>query len=256
MAIDSRVTGAEQSEVRRTRIVERSSYVLREDYDPLTKVFELGPNFIGYARLARRGGASHRDVYVGAALLANNVTDRELGVFLGYNNSPVKGRLKFCAEIRARQVSEKVAGVGQGHFERREAIAVVGPADPAVIESINHRVTQTLPPCEPCRSDLDPSMLVLTVDEAADRMQAYTGAQLIDFFAAPISQERRRRRRQPVLPEEAPVIDFSNDPLAFWNRAHEMYAMLEAGIRVDTERELRLSRAEAAVTALYQADRA
>ena len=239
---------------RRTlKIAEFNYGDLVEPFDPIDYGLTMAQEMIRGARNAREQYAiSYRNIpfLVGAALLANNTETNQVGIFLGFNNTPFKGPKKFCAEMRATQTSKG--------YDQREMIVIAGTEDLDEIMGVNEHglSTHTLPPCASCRhGHIDDASLVLTAGWQNDRIQAWTGKSVKAFFDRPVQQyDRRRNRRNAYTPPQQPeLIDFSNDPLLYWALVHKEYREREADIRVDTEGELRLKRAEAAVDACYAA---
>lgn len=240
------------AEYRGTEFIWEKNYnfLLREPndtYDPLADFIEQADYFIQAARgVRKKDAASHRDLLVGACVLANNTEEGVLRAYLGFNDSPRKGVKKRCAEKRA---TERAIGAG---FTRREAFVVAGPTDQATIESVVFKPMPLLPPCDVCRELIDDSAVVMAVGEEDNALQIYTGQQLRKTFEQPIEFEKRRRKRQTATPELPQPIEFRPGDHKFWRDVGDAYAELDLGLHADSEREMRLRRAENVVAATYQ----
>lgn len=220
-----------------------------EEFDPLSVFFMMGPEFIKQARSTReREAVSYRGVLVGACALVTDTQRHRTGAYIGFNNTPRRGAPKHCAEMRA------LGRAMSSGYSQQEAVIVAGPTDPKVIESITGRSTPTLPPCEPCTDIIQDAAVVLTVGEEANTAQAWTGAQLKQIYT-PTTAVTRRRRAEDRLNKPLPgAFEIPIDHMAeYWHHAGEAYETSSAGIQADSNRQLRMMRAQAAIEALYSA---
>jgi cytidine deaminase len=215
------------------------------NFDPLTKMFELGDTMAINARAMRKQAVSYRGVLVGSAVLAHNVEEQKLRVYVGFNNTPFKGAPKYCAEMKA---IHKAEAHGYG---RTEAVFTAGPSDPDVIESIVGVPVKILPPCEPCRGLNDDATVVISLGGEENIYGVHTGEQLKGRHLLGSLIAARRRSSDKTTPHNPePVYDLA---AVNWAQASEHYQDLTAQIKPEQFEyvdDLRLARAAAAVTVL------
>ncbi|HEY4963070.1 MAG TPA: cytidine deaminase [Candidatus Saccharimonadales bacterium] len=213
------------------------------NFDPLVTFFHNGEWMIINARAIRENyGRSHRNVFVGSALLANKPEIKKQRIYVGWNDSPYKGASKFCAEMRAIEIADK------NGYTRREAIIVPGETDPEVIRSIIGVPSRILPPCEPCREILSDDTVVMSIGGKEDIYGAFTGRMLRrgGYLLGKLADVRRPSEDHFVQP---PIFDLGK---LNWAVAEEAYRDFTAELKGDSnlENELRFARAAIAVQVL------
>jgi cytidine deaminase len=228
--------------VRKVREIDLAPAYEAGNFDPLNTMFEYGPELVKNARGLRKDAVSHRNVRVGGAVLAHNVYDRKMRIYVGWNYSPYDGADKYCSEMRA------IGHAITDGYSRREAVFVAGETDAAINESIIHLPSRILPPCEPCRELLEDETLVMAFGGEEDIYGAYSGRQLKGrhLLGSPVKVKPKRRTPPVELPPAYDLADLN------WAAAGDAYRDLTKGMNSGYmyEDELRMARAEAAVKVL------
>ena len=215
-----------------------------QPFDAVRLFLENGPIFIKSARaMQKKEAVSHRDVFFGAAALLNNVSQKKLRGYLGYNYSPVNGIPRYCAEMRAYG-----RGFTKG-YTQREAFVIATPTDKDVIESINGVRTETAYPCvQRCRGLMEDATLVLTVGDKEPVYEVNTGRGIRHMDYGPLSEERRSKRNKNAPIETVPIYDPN---FTKWSGALAIYDELAVDlVDIESIEDLRMARAEAAVSAI------
>jgi cytidine deaminase len=188
------------------------------NFDPLVNFFQSGASMVLNARAFRRKkGVSHRKVFVGAALMANNFEERKQRMYVGWNYSPFEGSGKRCAEMRAIWNA-----IGKG-YTKRDAVVVAGENNPEVIRTITGIPSRILPPCEPCRDLLEDSTVVMAIGGVENIYAPFIGKALRSGeHLAPL--DRPQRDDSIEMP---PVYDLETFR---WAKAEEEYRDKTSGI--------------------------
>lgn len=216
-----------------------------EKFDPLTVLFDNAEYLVGAARgIQSKDAESYRNFLVGACALMNNVQDKKLRVYVGFNSTPKPGDPKYCAEMRAIG-----RAIGQG-FTQCEAIVVTGTTDMKKIEEVNHERTPTLLPCNLCLKIIDEAAVIVSVGEDQDIYEANTCSQIRGRRYAMSHTERKARRRGEVV---TPIRLIEDPGFVQWAGGRAMYEELTQDLEAGPNNGLRLARAELAVVTFQAA---